>query len=273
MYLKKSQIIVIKIGSSLLIDEKMIIRKKWLAEFSKDIRDLLKQNKKVILVSSGAIALGCKKLGLNMKKLKLDKSQAIASIGQIELMNLFKKVSSSTKINFSQILLTLEDTEQRRRAINAKRTINNLFQMNFVPIVNENDSIATSEIKYGDNDRLASRVAQISSADSLVLLSDVDGLHDKNPKVFKNAIDNMPVVSQFELSREPVKLEEQKEFILKHFDGDGRLKFSTILSKLDTRMKIVVTFLAILDMVREGLCSLQQNEIFGELELQKTATA
>ena len=92
-------------------------------------------------------------------------------------------------------------------------------------------------------------------------------------KVFKNAIDNMPVVSQFELSREPVKLEEQKEFILKHFDGDGRLKFSTILSKLETRMKIVVTFLAILDMVREGLCSLQQNEIFGELELQKTATA
>ena len=92
-------------------------------------------------------------------------------------------------------------------------------------------------------------------------------------KVFKNAIDNMPVVSQFELSREPVKLEEQKEFILKHFDGDGRLKFSTILYNLDTRMKIVVTFLAILDMVREGLCSLQQNEIFGELELQKTATA
>ena len=92
-------------------------------------------------------------------------------------------------------------------------------------------------------------------------------------KVFKNAIDNMPVVSQFELSREPVKLEEQKEFILKLFDGDGRLKFSTILSKLDTRMKIVVTFLAILDMVREGLCNLQQNEIFGELELQKTATA
>ena len=92
-------------------------------------------------------------------------------------------------------------------------------------------------------------------------------------KVFKNAIDNMPVVSQFELSRDPVKLEEQKEFILKHFDGDGRLKFSNILIKLDTRMKIVVTFLAILDMVREGLCSLQQNEIFGELELQKTANA
>ena len=92
-------------------------------------------------------------------------------------------------------------------------------------------------------------------------------------KVFKNAIDNMPVVSQFELSRELVKLQEQKEFILKHFDGDGKLKFSTVLNKLDTRMKIVVTFLAILDMVREGLCSLYQNEIFGELEMQKTATA
>ena len=92
-------------------------------------------------------------------------------------------------------------------------------------------------------------------------------------KVFKNTIDNMPVVSQFELSREPVKLEEQKKFILRHFDGDGRLKFSTILSNLDTRMKIVVTFLAILDMVKEGTCRLQQDEIFGELELQKTATA
>ena len=157
MYLKKSQIVVIKIGSSLLIDDKMNIRNKWLAEFSKDIKDLVKQNKKVILVSSGAIALGCKKLRLNIRNLKLDKKQAVASVGQIELMNLFKKIFNRIKINFSQILLTLEDTEQRRRAINAKRTINNLLEMGFVPIVNENDSIATSEIKYGDNDRLASR--------------------------------------------------------------------------------------------------------------------
>ncbi len=187
MYLKKSKIVVIKIGSSILIDNKMNVKNKWLVEFSKDIKDLIKQNKKIILVSSGAIALGCKKLKLNMKNLKLDKSQAVASVGQIELMNLFKKVFTKMKINFSQILLTLEDTEQRRRAINAKRTIENLLQMNFVPIVNENDSIATSEIKYGDNDRLASRVAQISSADTLVLLSDVDGLHNKNPKFFKDA--------------------------------------------------------------------------------------
>jgi len=188
MYLKSSKIIVIKIGSSLLIDNKMKIRQKWLSEFTKDIKDFINQNKKIIIVSSGAIALGCKKLNLNKKNLKLDKSQAVASIGQIELMNLFKKTFNSKKINLSQILLTLEDTEQRRRAINAKRTINNLFDLGFVPIVNENDSIATSEIKYGDNDRLASRVAQISSADCLVLLSDVDGLYTKNPKIYKDAV-------------------------------------------------------------------------------------
>ena len=187
MYLKNSKTIVIKIGSSLLIDDKMVIRQKWLSEFTKDIKNLIKQNKKIIIVSSGAIALGCKKLNLNKKNLKIDKSQAIASIGQIELMNLFKKTFGKKAINLSQILLTLEDTEQRRRAINAKRTINNLLDMGFIPIVNENDSIATSEIKYGDNDRLASRVAQISGADCLVLLSDVNGLYTKNPKIFKSA--------------------------------------------------------------------------------------
>ena len=187
MYLKNSKTIVIKIGSSLLIDEKKIIRKKWLSEFAKDIKELLNDKKNVIIVSSGAIALGCKQLNLNKKNLKLDKSQAIASIGQIELMNLFKKTFSIKKINLSQILLTLEDTEQRRRAINAKRTFENLFKLNFVPIVNENDSTATSEIKYGDNDRLASRVAQISNADCLILLSDVEGLYTKNPKIHKDA--------------------------------------------------------------------------------------
>ena len=187
MYLKNSKIIVIKIGSSLLIDENKKIRKKWLSEFSKDIKDLLNQNKRIIIVSSGAIAMGCKKLNLSKRNLKLDKSQAVASIGQIELMNLFTETFLKNKINISQILLTLEDTEQRRRALNAKRTFENLFQLNFIPIVNENDSIATSEIKYGDNDRLASRVAQISAADTLILLSDVEGLYTTNPKINKNA--------------------------------------------------------------------------------------
>jgi len=186
MYLKNSKKIVIKIGSSLLINKSKKIRLRWLAEFSKDVKQLLNQNKKIIIVSSGAIAIGCKKLNINKKNLKLDKSQAIASIGQIELMNLFSKIFSKNKINISQILLTLDDTEQRRRSINAKRTFENLFELGFVPIVNENDSTATTEIKYGDNDRLASRVAQISGADCLILLSDVDGLYTNNPKLDKN---------------------------------------------------------------------------------------
>ena len=173
MVLKNSKIIVIKIGSSLLVDINREIRKKWLISFAKDIRNLKSKNKKVIIVSSGAIALGCKKMNYNKTNLKLDKSQAIASVGQIELMNLFTQTFSKFDLNISQILLTLDDTEERRRSINAKRTFENLFQLGYIPIVNENDTIATSEIKYGDNDRLASRVAQINNADTLILLSDV----------------------------------------------------------------------------------------------------
>ena len=187
MYLKNSKIIVIKIGSSLLVDNKKKIRKKWLSSFANDLRKLISKNKKIIIVSSGAIALGCKKMNIEKKNLKLDKSQAIASVGQIELMNLFSQTFSKFKLNISQILLTLDDTEERRRSINAKRTFENLFDLDYIPIVNENDTIATSEIKYGDNDRLASRVAQITNADTLILLSDVDGLFTKNPKIFKDA--------------------------------------------------------------------------------------
>jgi len=187
MYLKNSKIIVIKIGSSLLVDNKKKIRKKWLSSFANDLRKLKSKNKKIIIVSSGAIALGCKKMNIEKKNLKLDKSQAIASVGQIELMNLFSQTFSKFKLNISQILLTLDDTEERRRSINAKRTFENLFDLDYIPIVNENDTIATSEIKYGDNDRLASRVAQITNADTLILLSDVDGLFTKNPKIFKDA--------------------------------------------------------------------------------------
>ncbi len=187
MSLKNSNIIVIKIGSSLLVDKNKKIRKKWLSSFAKDIQKLKNMNKKIIIVSSGAIALGCIKMNFNKKNLKLDKSQAIASIGQIELMNLFLNTFSKYNLNISQILLTLEDTEERRRSLNAKRTFENLFNLNFIPVVNENDTIATTEIKYGDNDRLASRVAQITNSDALVLLSDVDGLYTKNPKIFKDA--------------------------------------------------------------------------------------
>ena len=182
MYINKFKKIVIKIGSSILVDRTGKPKTKWLQQFTKDIKDLIKKKKQVVIVSSGAIALGCEYLKINKKGLKVDKSQAVASIGQIELMNFYKKNFDKDKIKISQILLTLDDTEQRRRSINAKRTIDNLLAMGIVPIVNENDTTATTEIKYGDNDRLAARVSQIISADCLILLSDVDGLYTDNPK-------------------------------------------------------------------------------------------
>ena len=182
MYISKSKKIVIKVGSSILIDKNGKPKKKWLKEFVKDIKFLINKKKQVIIVSSGAIALGCEYLGIKKQGLKIDKSQAIASIGQIMLMDFYKKVFDSSKMKISQILLTLDDTEQRRRSINARRTIDNLLSMGIIPIVNENDTTATTEIKYGDNDRLASRVAQIIGADCLILFSDVDGLYTGNPK-------------------------------------------------------------------------------------------
>tara|TARA_E500000331_G_scaffold216892_1_gene207869 strand:- start:4898 stop:6004 length:1107 start_codon:yes stop_codon:yes gene_type:complete len=182
MYLNKSKKVVIKIGSSILVDSKGKPKKKWLAEFANDIKLLISKKKQVIIVSSGAIAIGCEYLKIKKESLKIDQSQAVASLGQIELMNFYKKEFNKKKIKISQILLTLDDTEQRRRSINARRTMDNLLSMGIVPIVNENDSTATTEIKYGDNDRLASRVAQIVNADCLVLLSDVDGLFTDNPK-------------------------------------------------------------------------------------------
>ena len=186
MYINKSKKIVIKIGSSILIDKKGKPKKTWLRKFVRDIKFLIKRKKQVVIVSSGAIALGCEYLKINKRGLKIDKSQAVASIGQIELMNFYKKIFDKSKIKISQILLTLDDTEQRRRSINARRTIDNLLTMGIVPIVNENDTTATTEIKYGDNDRLAARVSQIISADCLILLSDVDGLYTDNPKKNKD---------------------------------------------------------------------------------------
>ena len=188
MYIEKFKKIVIKVGSSILIDEAGKPKKKWLQELSKDIKDLIKKKKQIVIVSSGAIAMGCQRLKIKKNGLKVDKSQAVASIGQIELMNFYKKTFDKNKIKISQILLTLDDTEQRRRSINARRTIDNLLTMGIIPIVNENDTTATTEIKYGDNDRLAARVAQIISADCLILLSDVDGLYTDNPK--KNKASN-----------------------------------------------------------------------------------
>jgi len=168
MYIDKFEKIVIKIGSSILVEEKGKPKKKWLQEFAKSIKNLIKKKKQIVIVSSGAIAVGCEYLGIKKNGLKIDKSQAVASIVQIELMDFYKKIFDKSKIKISQILLTLNDTEQRRRSINARRTIDNLLAMGIVPIVNENDTTATTEIKYGDNDRLAARVSQIISADCLI---------------------------------------------------------------------------------------------------------
>ena len=179
MLIENSNIIVLKLGSSTVVDGGGKFKKKWVTSLIKDIHKYGK-NKNFVIVSSGAIALGQKYLQINKKKIKLDMSQAIAAVGQIHLASEFQKLFEKYKIKTGQILSSPDDTEQRRRALNIRRTFDNLFKLNAIPIVNENDTTATAEIKYGDNDRLAARVAQIIGADTLIIFSDVDGLYDKS---------------------------------------------------------------------------------------------
>ena len=179
MYINKAKKIIIKLGSSTIVDKKGTFKKKWLVSLIDDIKKLKKNNQDIVIVSSGSIALGQSYLKIKNKKVKLEMNQAIASVGQIHLINEFQKIFEKNEIKIGQILITPDDTEQRRRALNARRTFENLFKLKAIPIVNENDTTATSEIKYGDNDRLAARVAQIIGADLLIILSDVDGLYKK----------------------------------------------------------------------------------------------
>ena len=185
MLIKNSKKIVIKLGSSTVVDSKGKFKKKWVESLIRDIKKY-KRKADLVIVSSGAIALGQKYLKINNKKIKLEMSQAIAAIGQIHLAGEFQNLFEKYKIKTGQILISPDDTEQRRRALNVRRTFDNLFKLKAIPIVNENDTTATTEIKYGDNDRLAARVAQIIGADTLIILSDVDGLYDKSKK--KNII-------------------------------------------------------------------------------------
>ena len=178
MYIDKAKKIVIKLGSSTVVDKKGNFKKKWLLSLINDIKKLKKNKQEVVLVSSGAIALGQSYLKIKNKKVKLEMSQAVAAVGQIYLINEFQKLFEKNKLKIGQILITPDDTEQRRRALNARRTFENLFSLGAIPVVNENDTTATSEIKYGDNDRLAARVAQIIGADLLIIFSDVDGLYE-----------------------------------------------------------------------------------------------
>ena len=181
MLIENSKIIVLKLGSSTVVDAKGKFKKKWVTSLIKDIKKYGEKSSFVI-VSSGAIALGQKYLKIKKRKIKLEMNQAIAAVGQIHLASEFQKLFEKYKIKTGQILISPDDTEQRRRALNVRRTFDNLFKLKAIPIVNENDTTATAEIKYGDNDRLAARVAQIIEADTLIVLSDVDGLYDKSKK-------------------------------------------------------------------------------------------
>jgi len=174
--------IVVKVGSSLLIDAVAgRVKQAWLASLVEDIAALHREKRDLLVVSSGAIALGRAVLGLAPGPLKLEESQAAAAVGQIELARTWSEALGRHGIGAGQILVTLGDTEERRRYLNARSTIAKLLEWRAVPVINENDTVATNEIRYGDNDRLAARVATMVSADLLVLLSDVDGLYDAPP--------------------------------------------------------------------------------------------
>ncbi len=174
--------VVVKIGSSLLVDRTSgALNAFWLESLAEDVAALAKAGKQVIMVSSGAIALGRHVLGFPRGALELEKSQAAAAVGQISLSSAYQAVLKAHGLTAAQILLTLGDTEERRRYLNARQTIATLLAQRAIPVVNENDTVATSEIRYGDNDRLSARVASMMSADCLVLLSDVDGLYTAPP--------------------------------------------------------------------------------------------
>lgn len=197
--IQKSKRIVIKIGSALLIDKnKGGLKNKWLETLALDICNLIKLKKEVVIVSSGSIALGKKQLELK-SNLTLDEKQAAAATGQISLAHAWKEVMQEHGLNVAQILLAPDDTETRRKHLNARATLIKLLELGVIPVINENDTVSTEEIKFGDNDRLAARVAQMCSADLLILLSDINGLYSSDPNKNKNAT----LVSEItEISRE-----------------------------------------------------------------------
>ncbi len=183
----KAKRIVLKIGSSLLIDEGGRLKERWLASLIADVAELKRRDCEVLIVSSGAIGLGRRQLGLAKGALRLEESQAAASVGQITLAHAYEEGLKAHELIAAQVLVTLGDTEERGRYLNARSTISTLLKLGAVPVVNENDTVATSEIRYGDNDRLAARVASMTSAELLILLSDVDGLYTAPPGGNKDA--------------------------------------------------------------------------------------
>jgi len=174
--------VVIKVGSALLVEKSTgSVNRDWLEALADDVAAMRARGQEVVLVSSGAIALGRRELGLAKRKPKLEEKQAAAAVGQIRLAHAWKEVLERRGFTVAQVLLTLGDTEERRRYLNARNTLTTLLRLGAIPVINENDTVATAEIRYGDNDRLGARVAQMVSADCLVLLSDVDGLYTADP--------------------------------------------------------------------------------------------
>ena len=192
----KARRIVIKIGSALLVDpNKAAPRTVWLDGIAEDIAAMRANGADVIVVSSGAIALARRSLKLTQKTLKLNEKQAAAAVGQIRLAHAWAEALAAQKLTAAQLLLTLEDTEDRRRYLNARETLNTLLGFGCIPVINENDTVATAEIRFGDNDRLAARVAEMVQADQLLLLSDIDGLYTADPRRNADA-KHIPVVEQ-----------------------------------------------------------------------------
>ena len=194
--LREARRVVVKIGSALLVDDESGgIRRKWLDGLADDVAMLRARGAEVLVVSSGAIAVGRRHLGLVKRTLRLEEKQAAAATGQIRLAHAWQDALARHGITVAQILLTPDDTEARRRHLNARATIAQLLRLGAVPVINENDSVATEEIRFGDNDRLAARVAQMVSADTLVLLSDIDGLYTADPRKRADAA-RIPVVTE-----------------------------------------------------------------------------
>src|SRR6266480_750725 len=180
--LTQARRVVVKVGSALLVDgDSGRVNRAWLETLVEDLLRLRRRGQRVILVSSGAIALGRRRLGLKHGALRLEESQAAAAVGQIRLAHAYKELLEGCDVTVAQVLLTLEDSERRRRYLNARATLEALLALGALPVINENDTVATAEIRYGDNDRLAARVAQMAGADCLVLLSDVEGLYSADP--------------------------------------------------------------------------------------------
>ncbi len=174
--------LIVKIGSALLVEPDGAVRRAWLEGIAADIAARTREGQQIAVVSSGAIALGARRLGLAKGgRASLEDAQAAAAVGQIALAQVWTEVLAAQGMTAAQMLVTLDDLEDRRRYLNAAATLDRLLGLRVVPVINENDSVATAEIRFGDNDRLAARVAQAAGAQGVVLLSDVDGLYDRNP--------------------------------------------------------------------------------------------